>query len=79
MNLTNPLIEVAFTNPHTGVIVTTQALIDTGAQMTCIPKNILSQLKLNAVGVVKVASLGSTWDMNVYYCDIRIGEDGYSG
>ncbi len=74
MNLATPLVKTSFTNKKTRTTLKSNALLDTGAQVTCVPRSFISQLQLKATGVVSVTSVGGTLQLEEYYCDIKVGK-----
>jgi predicted aspartyl protease len=67
-----PLIKVTIFNPQTGLYKFVNALIDTGASMTCIPEKTAQALGLKAVGIVPVSSIGGKYHFNQYIVKIKI-------
>ncbi len=67
-----PYINVAIFNPQSDSHKFFKALIDTGADMTCIPENIAQLLGLQVHTVIQLASKGGILKTNTYMVNIQI-------
>ncbi len=67
-----PYINVAIFNPQSDSHMFFRALIDTGADMTCIPEKIAQSLGLQVHNVVQLAGIGGILESNTYMVNIQI-------
>lgn len=74
-----PLIDVTFSGGNAKSVINSSALIDTGAQITCIPKEYVAKLCLLSTGSFNVStSISEYIPIHTYSIDITINKKVYS-
>lgn len=66
------IVNALITNLITGSNLKVTALIDTGAEMTCIPKNLAENLGLTPIGIVRIATGAGELDVENAIININI-------
>ena len=77
INLIDRVIATKVINTTNNLSVQYNALIDTGASTSCIPKQVIKQLDLRPIGVVKVSTVAGQQDVMQYLIDIEIKDKLY--
>jgi predicted aspartyl protease len=78
-NLSLPYVELRLSNPKTGESILTKALVDTGASMTCIPKALAENLRLEISGQRMVSTVGGPFLCTDYVVDIKVRDRQFRG
>ena len=76
-NLADRIIPIKIINRITKSSVDFNALIDTGASSSCIPKQVVKHLDLKPIGMVKVATAAGLINVMQYLIEIEIKNKSY--